>query len=172
MSLWVPFPSCYQHVLWIWDDCTLISAWISARWVKEGSIHTIYTWLCFIRMKTQRHFAVLPAISIKEAQQQDILIHWQHRGRSSGDKGQLVCTRMFVCEQAICRVWLVHCLLLSMECTIWLPRLTSIITMVNPSSWNKGHCRQMGGGQLSQWHCLICEGKHAFSPQISHQPYS
>lgn len=56
---------------------------------KEDSIHAIYTWYYFVRMKRQGHFADLPAISTKDAQQQDD----STRGEGSGgDDGQSVCT--------------------------------------------------------------------------------
>lgn len=154
--------------------CTLISAWISARWGKEGSIHAIYTWPCFVRMKTQRHFADVPAISTKEAQQQDTLTHRRAQrkerwGRRAVDVYVHVCVH--TCERASCQARSVHCLLLSTQYAIWLPRPALIIAMANPSRRTNEHRRQTSRRQLSQWHCLVWEGKHLFSPQISHQAH-
>lgn len=93
------------------------------------------------------------------------------REGSSGDDGQSVCTCMFVytrvnnpavkCGRSAACSWpwsiRYHC-----------QELTLIIAMANPISWTNEHCRQTGGGQSSQWHCLVWEGKRLFSPQISH----
>lgn len=117
----------------------------------------------------QRHLADLPAINIKEAQQQDVLTHRRAQRREPWGQravGVYVHVCVHACEQASCQAWSLHCLLLSMKYAIWLPRLTSIIAMENPSSGTNGHCRQTGGGQLSQWHCLVWGEKAPFSPQI------